>query len=128
MPVVGLFSKGRACVCGLLHPEAVFVVHAVTRNHAEAHDGAPMMVLPLTVKSKEATFAVVSMTADAQLRGRDVEGLCDKPGFPPTPQITAKTGSHQNELLQIMVRMLKCSSEQPMAFVGGMGKEGLSSV
>ena len=39
----------------------------------------PMMVLTLTVKSKEAAFAMVSMTADAQLRKRDIEDFCGKP-------------------------------------------------
>ena len=52
----------------------------------------PMMVLTLTVKSKEAAFAMVSMTADAQLRGRDMEGLCDKSGSPPTPQNNSLDG------------------------------------
>lgn len=32
----------------------------------------------LAVKRKEATFAVTSMTADTQLRNRDIEGFCDK--------------------------------------------------
>lgn len=35
--------------------------------------------MPLTVKNKEASFAVLSMTADAQLRGRDIEGFWDNP-------------------------------------------------
>lgn len=34
-------------------------------------------MFPMTVKSKEATSAVISMTVDTQLRGRDVEGFCD---------------------------------------------------
>ena len=34
-------------------------------------------MLLLTVKSKEATFAVTWMTTDAPLRGRHMEGLCD---------------------------------------------------
>jgi hypothetical protein len=36
-------------------------------------------LLPLTVKRKEATFAVISMTTGAQLRVRDMEGFCDSP-------------------------------------------------
>lgn len=36
----------------------------------------PWSMLPLTVKSK-ATFVVISMTADVQLRGRDMEGFWD---------------------------------------------------
>lgn len=41
-------------------------------------------MFPLTVKSKEATFAVISMTADAQLKGRDMEGFRDNHYLPPT--------------------------------------------
>jgi hypothetical protein len=42
-------------------------------------------VLSLTVESKEATFAVISVTADAQLRVRDMEGgFGDNPNFPAT--------------------------------------------
>jgi hypothetical protein len=32
-------------------------------------------MLPLAVKDKEATFALVLMTADPQLRKRDIEGF-----------------------------------------------------
>lgn len=34
-------------------------------------------MLLLSVKSKEAPFAVVRMTADAELRGKDMESVCD---------------------------------------------------
>lgn len=34
-------------------------------------------MFPLTVKSKEATFAVSSMTPNAQLRGREIKGFWD---------------------------------------------------
>lgn len=36
-------------------------------------------MLLLTVKGKEATFAIVLMTADSQLRKRDIEGFCKNP-------------------------------------------------
>jgi hypothetical protein len=36
-------------------------------------------MLPLTVRSKEATLAVVLMTTDAQLGKRDMRGFCDDP-------------------------------------------------
>ena len=39
-------------------------------------------MLPQTVKGMEATFAVVSMTADSQLRKRDTEGFCDNHSLP----------------------------------------------
>jgi hypothetical protein len=36
----------------------------------------------LAVKDKETTFALVSMSADSQLRKRDIEGFCDN-SYPP---------------------------------------------
>jgi hypothetical protein len=36
-------------------------------------------VILLTVKGKDASFSVVSMTADSQLRERDIEGFCGNP-------------------------------------------------
>jgi O-glycosyl hydrolase len=44
-----------------------------------------MMPVPLTVKGKEATFALEAMTVDSQLRKQDIEGFCDNP-YPPLPQ------------------------------------------
>lgn len=38
-----------------------------------------MIGAPVTTKSKEAILAVLWMTADAQLRGRDADGFCDNP-------------------------------------------------
>lgn len=34
-------------------------------------------MLPRTVKGKEATFTVITMTVDAQLREKDMEGIWD---------------------------------------------------
>jgi hypothetical protein len=42
-------------------------------------------MLPLTVKGKEATLAVILMTADMQMRKRGVEGFCDHPYPHPIP-------------------------------------------
>lgn len=39
-------------------------------------------MLLLTVKSEEAVLAVIWMTADAQLRGRDAEGFRATPTLP----------------------------------------------
>ena len=39
--------------------------------------GSPWSLFLLTVKVKEATFAVILMTADSQLIMRDVEIFCD---------------------------------------------------
>lgn len=41
--------------------------------------GHPWSVLPLTVKSQEVTFVVISMTTDAQIRGRDTDSLEREP-------------------------------------------------
>lgn len=67
-----------------------------------------MICVPLTVKSKAATSAVLSVTA--QLR-RDTKGFCDN-SYPPP----------QKELLKSVIRMLKCSSGR------GVGGEGLGFI
>lgn len=36
-------------------------------------------MLPLAVKDKEATFAMVLMIVDSQLRMKGIEGFCDNP-------------------------------------------------
>ena len=46
-------------------------------------------MLPLAVKDKEATFALVLMTADPQLRKRDIEDLYDNFYSPPPKKIVA---------------------------------------
>jgi hypothetical protein len=44
-------------------------------------------MLPETVKGEEASFAVVSMTADSELRKRVIEGFRDNPYlFAPPPK------------------------------------------
>lgn len=53
----------------------------------------------LTVKGREATFAMVLITADLQLRKRDIEVFCGNPyPYPPTPptpkEVTALIESH----------------------------------
>lgn len=45
------------------------MVHADTRDHVEVHDP--------DVKGREATFAVTTMTADSQVRMKDIAGFCD---------------------------------------------------
>lgn len=57
----------------LLQLGVLLVVCTVTRNHVEARDLCPCC------KNKKATFDVLSMTADAQTRGRNREGFCDSP-------------------------------------------------
>ena len=45
--------------------------------------GSPWLMLLLPVKDMETTFALASMSADSQLRKRDIEGFCDNPYPPP---------------------------------------------
>lgn len=59
---------------GLLHQGAIFLVLVVAKKPVGL-----MILFLVTVKSKKATFAVIWMTADAQWRGRDMEGFCDNP-------------------------------------------------
>ncbi|KAL6083915.1 hypothetical protein STEG23_020814 [Scotinomys teguina] len=55
----------------------------------------------LTVKGKGASFAVVLMTADSQLRMRDIEGFHDNLSPPrTTPPKTFYTGSYCRELVK----------------------------
>lgn len=83
-------------------------------------------MLSLTVKSKEAVFGLVFMTADSQLRKKDIEGFCDNRYT--TPQQT-KCNSLDKKLsmriLRIVINMLKCSSLQLMGADWGMDGEGL---
>lgn len=45
--------------------------------------------LPLTVKGREATFAVVLMIAVSQWRMRGIEGFCDNLYYPQLPKVAA---------------------------------------
>lgn len=53
----------------------------VARTHEKAHD-----LFPLTVESKEVTFAVVSTSAEAQLRKRDMKAFVTTPDPTHTPK------------------------------------------
>lgn len=44
-----------------------------------------MMPAPVSVEDREASSAVLSMTADSQLRGGDMEGICDPPNLDGKP-------------------------------------------
>lgn len=67
----------RSCVCYLNCPQ-------------EPSRGLWSMLL-MTVKSKEAPLAVVSVIVDARLRERSMEGFCDTPSlpWPPIKTVTA---------------------------------------
>jgi hypothetical protein len=91
--------------------------------------GSPWSLFLLTVKVKEATFAVILMTADSQLREENREGFCDNfYHLSPAPQnVTTQTESHGKEKhLKIVIRMLKCSSPESMASSRGGTEEGLT--
>lgn len=50
-------------------------------------------MLPVTVKGKEATFAVILLTVDTQFRRKDMDGSCDHPyplTTPPRSSIDGK--------------------------------------
>lgn len=48
-------------------------------------------MLPLSINSREATFAVILMAADTQLRKRDLEGFRDNPYNPNSPTAPPKS-------------------------------------
>lgn len=96
----------------------MFVVHAAPMalsgrfkvlQQSQKPCGGSRALLLMTVKSTEANFSVTSLTAQAQLRGRDLEGYFDNiysqlnPFLPQKmnslgkkrPKITLKT-CHQN--------------------------------
>lgn len=70
-------------------------------------------MLPLMIKGKETTFAVVLMTASSELRRRYIEYLYDNSDLISNlspKNVATKTKSHQGELLKVVIRMLKCIS------------------
>lgn len=62
----------------------------------------PWSMLQLTLKSVEPTFVVISMAADAQLRGRDTEGFCDSPYLPQPASPTKRGQSRQNAIRELL--------------------------
>ena len=52
-------------------------------------DGCLWAMFPLIVKDKKATFVLVSMSADSQLRKRVIEGFCHNPAYSTSPKVTA---------------------------------------
>ena len=77
----------------------------------------------MTVKGKEASFVVVSMTADSKLRKRYIEYFWDN-STTSLKKVTVKAESHQRELFVII--MLRCSSLQLMTSDRDVGREGIS--
>lgn len=76
----------------------------------------------LTVKSKEDTFGVISMTADAQLKERDIEVFCDNCYLHDTPAKQQPTQHATKE----NYRKVKDRSPQ-LTWWGMQEREGLGS-
>ena len=88
-------------------------------------------MLPLTIKSKVTTFAMLLMTADSQLRMKDIESLYDNDdNYSSIPscqkKVRAWTESHQRELLKIVLRLLDYRFPQLMASGKGVGRGRLA--
>lgn len=90
--------------CLALEAMLVSMACAVTEGHKDIHGlGYAAMLSPeivevhdpcshcLPVKGKKASFAVVSMAIDSQLRKRDIEGFCDSP-YPRPPEESNSLG------------------------------------
>lgn len=85
-----LVLQQRAIWVSVLPPEIMLrsLTHADIRP-SQCPCVSPWSMFPLTVKGKKATFAVVMMTADSQLRKRDLYIFCDNL-YPPTPPYSPK--------------------------------------
>lgn len=81
---------------------------------------SPWLVLRLPVKSKEASFALLLMTTDSELRKRDIEGFCNNL-YP----CNSLNRNHQREQLKTVIKMGKCSSPQLRDSGGSTGRGGL---
>lgn len=81
-PATLLRSEARADAGGYVR-----VCDPCCRQKACEH---PESMLPLTVKGEEATFVVMWMTADSQLRNKVTEGFCNNPtSYCPSKKVTA---------------------------------------
>lgn len=69
-------------------------------------------MLQLPVKSREATFVVVLMTTDAQLRKRDIENFGGNPYSPSPPKSNNLKRKASKRTLKNSDKDLKCSSPQ----------------
>jgi hypothetical protein len=78
-----------------------------------------------------AAFAVISMTTDAQLRGRDKEGFCDNSYIYPIPTTPKENNSldrkSSKRTLQMCDRDAEVYSPQLMVSSRSLGKEELRS-
>lgn len=78
-------------------------------------------MLPLTVKSKVASFAGVLMTSDSQVRKRDIKGLCDNSYTLPylTPPHSQKHISLDRESLKRVLKNCDKNAEVEHSIPGG---------
>jgi hypothetical protein len=72
--------------------------------------GSSWFILLLTVKDKETSSAVSSMTGNSPLRKRDMEGFSDN--LPNTPESNKLDGKPWKKTLRIVIRVMKFSSAQ----------------
>lgn len=118
MSVICAPLEGHVDVCGLSLRDVMMVMAcAVAEGNVDVcglcyHQktcGSPWSVLPLTVMFRKTSSAVVLMTADSQLRKRDIEGFCDDPQPHQKKQLRQEL---LKRTLKICIMMLKCSSPQ----------------
>lgn len=75
-------------------------------------------MLPMTVKSKEAPLAVVSVIVDARLRERNMEGFCDTPY--PFPDPCQDSHSLDREILERILKKCYGDAEVWLSTIGGL--------
>lgn len=91
-------------------------------------------MLSMTVKSKEVTFAMISVTSRVQLKTRDLEGLCDNPylRFPRFPQKSQpkqeamEENSFKSVIRKLSVQLPATESLWRGAWEGSWEGEGLA--
>lgn len=88
--------------------------------------GGPWFMWSLTVKSTEATFAMILMSVDAWLRGTDMEGLCNNPQTqdkldrkPPKGTLTMCEGVAEEWLSTIDGFWQRCGRKRTQFFLRG---------
>lgn len=91
--------------------------------HCQKPCRSPCSIFPLTVKSKEAVFAVM-LIVNVLLTKRDMDSFCDSPYPTPTPTPPKKSSNLNRKTLKralkSVIRVVKCSSTQLVAS-GGCG-------
>lgn len=84
-------------------------------------------MLLLTVEGKEATFAVVLVTANSQWREGDIQGFCDN-SFPYLPHPAKGNSLHRKLILKNFDKDADVYLPIINGFWWGVGGEGLSVI